>query len=121
MMQMIKFGLLIFVGVCCLAACEPEKVEGDGRLPEHGEELITNYVKNEKRDDSGGRIVYIKDVVSSEPGEQLWCVNIRYVNSQGVTTAPMLVSLRGEEWRLIRNPDKTAYEEYGCVWPVTPP
>jgi hypothetical protein len=79
--------------------------------------VITSYVKDEIKDDSGGRITYIKDVPSTEPGELLWCVNVRYVNSQGVVTAPILVSQRGEEWELEKNPDQAVYEQLGCVWP----
>lgn len=116
-MKQIGLGFCVLLALFCLAACEPEKLEGGGKLPEHGTELITNYVKDEIKDDSGGRITYIKDVTSTEPGELLWCVNVRYVNSQGVITAPILVSQRGEEWRLDRNPDQGVYEGYGCVWP----
>jgi len=116
-MKILSFCLMIVLGVCCLVACEPEEQAGGGQLPEHGIELITEMVKTEKRDDSGGRIVYVENATSTEPGETLWCVNIRFVNSQGVLTTPLLVSQRGEEWRIDRNPDRAMYEGYGCVWP----
>lgn len=117
-MKMRELWFLTLILVCCLAACTPEEVQGDGNLPAHGTELITNFVKNERQDDSGGRIVYVQDVASSESGERLWCVNVRLVNSRGVTIAPILVSQRGEEWRLDRNPEQAVYEGYGCTWPA---
>ncbi|MCP4363355.1 MAG: hypothetical protein GY796_35595 [Chloroflexi bacterium] len=116
-MKNLKQLLLIIFMLGLLASCAPSEPEGGGNLPEHGQELINSYITKDKRDESGGTLAYIKDVENSPPDENLWCVNARFVTSQGVFTIPILVSQRGEEWRLDRTPEKSLYEEYGCVWP----
>jgi hypothetical protein len=111
-----------FALICILllgTACDDNGPEGGGTLPEHGQDLVTNYIIESKNDASGGRISYIKDVVSEVAGEKLWCINVRYVNSSGLLESPILVSQRGEEWRLDNNPQRPAYEAYGCNWPKT--
>ncbi len=116
-MKTITLVAFVMWGLCFLTACEPEEQEGGGRLPERGVEVVTDFITEERFDDSGGRIVYVENAPASESGETQWCVNVRYVNSQGLTTIPLLVRQRGEEWRLERNPDRVVYEGYGCVWP----
>ncbi len=116
-MKMITLFAFILLGLCSLTACEPENQQGGGQLPERGVEVVTTYIKEERFDDTGGRIIYVENAPVTETGETLWCVNVRYVNSQGLVTSPLLVRQRGEEWWLERDPDRTVYEGYGCVWP----
>lgn len=116
-MKISKFGFLLLCVLFLLAACDNNGPEGGGTLPEQGQELVTNYVAESKKDASGGRIIYIKDVVSDVAGEKLWCVNVRYVNSNGLLESAILVSQRGEEWRLDKDMSRPEYEAYGCDWP----
>jgi hypothetical protein len=109
--------LLILLGLGFLSGCEPEEQQGDGQLPEKGAEVVADFVKQERFDETGGRIVYVQDAPATDSGETQWCVNVRYVNSEGLSTIPLLVRQSGEEWRLERNPDRMVYEGYGCTWP----
>lgn len=116
-MKVVYFWFVILFSLLIFSACNDTSPEGGGTLPERGETIITDYIKNTKKDESGGRILYIKSVPSEESGENLWCVNIRYVNRGGVFTDPLLVSQRGEEWRLDKNPRELLFGEWGCKWP----
>ncbi len=116
-MKWIVLSGLTILTLCFLVGCEPEKREGGGNLPERGVEIVANFIKTERSDESGGRIVYVENAPEVEPGERQWCVNVRFVNSRGLSTIPLLIRQRGEEWRLERNPDRAVYEGYGCVWP----
>ncbi|HUM69351.1 MAG TPA: hypothetical protein PLK31_10945 [Chloroflexota bacterium] len=112
-----KLIILVMLGLCFLAGCEPEEQQGGGRLPDKAAEVIADFVKAERFDESGGRIVYVEDAPAEEAGEKQWCVHVRYVNSRGLSTIPLLVSQQGEVWQLERNPDQAVFEGYGCVWP----
>ena len=116
-MKISKFWFVLLCIFLFLVACDNDQPEGGGTLPEHGEELVADYVSESKKDESGGRILYIKDAPSDVDGEKLWCVHVRYVNLDGINTSPLLVSQRGEEWRIDRNPKRGEWEENGCLWP----
>ncbi|MCL4267768.1 MAG: hypothetical protein KJ069_31670 [Anaerolineae bacterium] len=116
-MKMITLLAFMVFSLCFLTACEPEEQQGGGQLPERGVEVITNFIISERFDESGGRIVYVADAPGTEAGERQWCVNVRFVNSEGVVTIPLLVRQQQDEWRLERTPDRVVYEGYGCVWP----
>ena len=118
-MKFSKYWVGILFILIAFAACDNNEPEGGGVLPEHGHDLVANFVTESKKDDSGGRIVYIRDAPPQNDGERLWCVNVRYVNTTGVNTSAVLVSQRGEDWRVDRNPIRSDYEAYGCVWPVS--
>ncbi|GIK58461.1 MAG: hypothetical protein HND44_11855 [Chloroflexi bacterium] len=116
-MNKLKLLILILLMLSFLAGCEPEEQQGGGKLPDGGVELVADFVMSERFDESGGRIVYVENAPATESGEKQWCVNVRYINSQGLKTIPLLVRQQGEAWRLERNPERAVYEEYGCVWP----
>lgn len=118
-MKMSRFWFVFLLIMLALVACYENEPEGGGTLPEHGQELVANFVAESKKDDSGGRIVYIKGAPSENEGENLWCVNVRYVNLSGMSISALLLSQRGEEWRVDRNPKRSDYESYGCIWPVS--
>ncbi|NJN54366.1 MAG: hypothetical protein HC804_06175 [Anaerolineae bacterium] len=101
-MKKIWLLALMVLTLFALAACEAEEQKGGGQLPETGVEVVAQFVKEERFDDSGGRIVYVEDAPGTEAGEKQWCVQVRYINSQGLSTIPLLVSQRGEEWRIER-------------------
>jgi hypothetical protein len=119
-MKLMMICSLVLMSLLFLVGCEPDEQEGSGQLPENGVEVVTNFVKSERFDTSGGRIVYVEDAPAIEAGEKRWCVNVRFINTQGLFTIPIFVSQRGDEWRIERNPDRAVYESYGCVWPVEP-
>lgn len=116
-MNKIKLLTLILLALSFLAGCEPEEQQGGGKLPDGGVELVADFVMSERFDESGGRIVYVENAPATESGEKQWCVNVRYINSQGIRTIPLFVRQQGSEWRLEQNPDRAVYEGYGCVWP----
>lgn len=119
-MKRTMLWLALLLGIGLLTACEPEKPEGGGSLPEDGEALVSQFVEEERGDESGGHIVYIKDVASPAEGGSWWCVNVRYITGRGVIIAPLLVGQTGAGWELNNGPDQAQYEAYGCQWPRNP-
>lgn len=117
-MKLMVIGTFVILSLCFLVGCEPDKQNGSGQLPEKGVEVVNNFVQTERFDATGGRIVYVENAPATESGEKRWCVNVRFINTQGLFTIPIFVSQRGEEWRIERNPDQASYESYGCVWPA---
>ncbi len=116
-MKNLKLWLVMIGAFAFLVACEADPVTGSGSLPERGEELVANYIKDVKGDESGGRIVYVKDAAAEQSEEKKWCIQVRYVNRSGVVTKPMIVTKNGDEWSYNASPDREIYEGYGCTWP----
>lgn len=111
--------IMLLLGMILLSACEADPVSGGGTLPDHAQGLITEVIKNERFDETGGRVVYVKEAPSEGAGENLWCVHVRYINTQGLFTSPLLVSQQGEDWRVERSPSQPTFESYGCQWPAS--
>lgn len=111
------FKYTFFFTLILLTACSPAvEQEGGGQLPEHGTELLHNLIAEERNDETGGVITYVEDAQADDLEGTVWCVNVRYINRQGIITAPFLVRQTGDDWFIDRT-DQANYERYGCVWP----